>query len=49
MQPLGKKKRPGTKHPHDECEICSESKILKNRDKNLAKKEIEDELKKDMS
>lgn len=46
MRPLGKTKRGRKQHPHDECEICAENDLEnKGRDKNLKRKEIEEELK----
>jgi hypothetical protein len=41
MQRYGNKKRGSSKiHPHDTCGICSEIKITKGGERNLAKREI---------
>jgi hypothetical protein len=41
MIAYGKRKHGSSKiHPHNECDICSECKISKKRDRQNAKKEI---------
>lgn len=41
MIPLGKTKRGKKLHPHNECLVCSEGKILKRSERFAAKREIE--------